>query len=148
MSTPALENPPFDETEPTYADSACPIAMFDERGAASQALPEAESQHDDKGYSRNTVKALGLIRGELQVEEGGVEKVMSFNEMANKASRRAASAFFFELLLLSTKDCIRVTQEAPFENIEIRAKEKLWADQRGFSVAPTSIGGSGSQSQV
>ena len=84
MSTPALENPPFDESEPTYADSACPIAMFDERGAASQAPPEAEGQHDDKGYSRNTVKALGLIRGELQVEEGGAEKVMSFNEMANK----------------------------------------------------------------
>lgn len=84
MSTPALENPPFDETEPTYADSACPIATFDERGAPSQAPAEAEAQRDDKGYSKNTVKALGLIRGELQVEEGGAEKVMSFNEMANK----------------------------------------------------------------
>jgi len=84
MSTPALENPPFDESEPTYADSTCPIAMFDERGAPSQAQAEAEGQGDSKGYSRNTVKALGLIRGELQVEEGGAEKVMSFNEMANK----------------------------------------------------------------
>lgn len=84
MSTPALENPPFDETEPTYADSACPIATFDERGAPSQAPAEAEAQRDDKGYSKNTVKALGLIRGELEVEEGGAEKVMSFNEMANK----------------------------------------------------------------
>ena len=166
MSTPALENPPFDETEPTYADSTCPIAMFDERGASSQAPSEGETQRDGKGYSRNTIKALGLIRGELQVEEGGAEGVMSFNEMANKvnmvpdhpanhtvtnspfqASRRAASAFFFELLVLSTKDCIRVTQEEPFENIEIRAKDKLWADQRGLSVAPTSsLGGSGSQS--
>jgi len=147
MSTPALENPPFDETEPTYADSTCPIAMFDEKGAPSQAPPETETQRDDKGYSRNTIKALGLIRGELQVEEGGAEKVMSFNQMANKASRRAASAFFFELLLLSTKDCIRVNQEAPFENIEIRAKDKLWADQRSSSVAPaSSIGRSGSQS--
>jgi len=86
IPTPALEseNLPFDETEPTYADSTCPIALFDERGAASQAPPEVEGQHDDKGYSRNTIKALGLIRGELQVEEGGAEKVMSFNEMANK----------------------------------------------------------------
>jgi len=74
---------------------------------------------------------------------------MSFNEMANKASRRAASSFFFELLLLSTKDCIRVSQEAPFENIEIRAKDKLWADQRGLSAAPaSSMVGGGSQSQV
>jgi len=83
MSTPALENPPLDEGEPTYADVTCPIATFDERGA-SQALPEVEAQHDGKGYSRNTIKALGLIRGELQVEEGGAEKVMGFNEMANK----------------------------------------------------------------
>ena len=86
MSTPALENPPFDETEPTYADLTCPIAMFDERGAPSQVPPEAEVQRDGKGYSKNTVKALGLIRGDLQVEEGGAEKVMSFNEMANKVS--------------------------------------------------------------
>ena len=83
MSTPALENP-LEETEPTYADSACPIAMFDERGAPSQAQSEAEGQRDDKGYSRNTIKALGLIRGELQVEDDGAEKVMSFNEMTNK----------------------------------------------------------------
>ena len=84
MSTPALENPPFDETEPAYADLACPIAMFDERGGPSQAPSEPETQRDGKGYSRNTIKALGLIRGELQVEEGGSENVMSFNEMANK----------------------------------------------------------------
>jgi len=145
MSTPALE----EESGHVYADVTCPIATFDERGAPLQVPSEAEVQHDGKGYSKNTVKALGLLRGELQVEEGAAENVMSFNEMATKASRRAASAFFFELLLLSTKDFIRVTQEGPFENIEIRAKEKLWADRRGSSVAPTSsIGGSGSQSQV
>ena len=84
MSTPALENPPFDEAEPTYADLTCPIAMFDERGAPSQVPPETETQLDGKGYSKNTAKALGLIGEELQVEEGGAEKVMSFNEMANK----------------------------------------------------------------
>jgi len=69
-----------------------------------------------------------------------------FTHPLHQASRRAASAFFFELLLLSTKDYIKVTQEEPFENIEIRAKEKMWADQRGLSVPPTSsIGGSQSQ---
>jgi len=47
---------------------------------------------------------------------------------------------------LTTKDCIKVTQEEPFEDIEIRAKEKLWADQQGFSAAPpSSIVGSQSQ---
>ena len=43
-----------------------------------------------------------------------------------KASRRAASAFFFELLVLTTRDCVNVSQEASFGNIEIRGKQKLW----------------------
>ena len=43
-----------------------------------------------------------------------------------QASRRAASAFFFELLVLGTRDCIKLTQSKAFENIEIRGKAKLW----------------------
>jgi cohesin complex subunit SCC1 len=55
-----------------------------------------------------------------------------------QASRRAASAFFFELLVLSTRDCVKVDQQTPFEDIEIRAKDKLWERQRHASAAPSS----------
>jgi cohesin complex subunit SCC1 len=43
-----------------------------------------------------------------------------------QASRRAASSFFFELLALGTRDCLKLSQSAPYENIEVRAKDKLF----------------------
>lgn len=162
MSTPAIENAVFDDELETYADASCPIALFDERGSQSQSQKESEaSQSDGKDYSRNTVKALNVIRKELQPadEDDETEKLLSFNKMSEKvrsalmiftgplanetpqASRRAASSFFFELLVLGTRDCVKLSQSGPFENIEVRGKDKLWARQRHSSVAPSIVGG-------
>lgn len=160
MSTPAIENGVFDDEQETYADASCPIALFDERSSQSQSQKESEaSQSDGKDYSRNTVKALNIIRKELQPAENDdeEEKVMSFNKMSEKvsfplilralahivcqASRRAASSFFFELLVLGTRDCVKLSQNGPFENIEIHGKDKLWARQRHSSVTASIVGG-------
>ncbi|KAL1744646.1 Rec8 like protein-domain-containing protein [Schizophyllum fasciatum] len=148
FSTPAFQ---FEEEGETFADAACPIAAFDSRSALQEG-------HEGRGYSRNTAKALSIVRRELRVTDGegdvdaegepeeGAEgqagadaKVLSFNRMAQGASRRAAAAFFFELLVLATRDCVKVEQPAPFENIEVRAKERLWERQVGRqgSVAPS-----------
>ncbi|KAI0085154.1 Rec8 like protein-domain-containing protein [Irpex rosettiformis] len=131
LSTPVPENAPLDEGEESYADVTCPIATFDDRSTQSQ---EANQHDDGKGYSKNTVKALRIIRQELQPTTEEPEKVMSFKKMSQKASRRAASSFFFELLVLGTRDCVKVSQAAPHDNIEIRAKDKLWERQRHTSV--------------
>ena len=67
-----------------------------------------------------------------------------------QASRRAAAAFFFELLVLGTRDCVKLGQEEPYANIEVRAKDKLWERQRHNSVAPSvssALRPAGSQSQ-
>lgn len=136
LSTPAPENAPFDDGAETYADAACPIAAFDDRSA--QAQEQADRAEDGRGYSKNTVKALRVVRQELQPEPAqDVEKVLSFNRMADKASRRAAAAFFFELLVLGTRDCVKLDQAAPYANIEVRAKDKLWERQRHSSIAPS-----------
>lgn len=144
LSTPALDNAIFDDERETYADLSCPIALFDERGSQSQRDSDSQSdgKSDGKDYSRNTVKALTVIRKELQVEtDEDEDKVMSFNKMSEKASRRAAASFFFELLVLSTRDCVKLSQSGPFENIEVRAKDKLWARQLHSSVAPSIVDG-------
>ncbi|EIN11635.1 hypothetical protein PUNSTDRAFT_111715 [Punctularia strigosozonata HHB-11173 SS5] len=141
LSTPAL----FDDAEPSYADASCPIASFDSRPSqqsqqtSSELDRDAEVVDEGKGYSRNTVKALGLIRRELRptAEDEEADKVLSFEQLSHKASRRAASSFFFELLVLATRDCVKVTQDEPFANIEVRAKDKLWERQRHGSVAPS-----------
>ncbi|KAI0705062.1 Rec8 like protein-domain-containing protein [Cerioporus squamosus] len=142
-----LSTPPpdvFEEGDESHADATCPIAMFDDRVAASQSQGQSqaptEASDDGKGYSKNTVKALTVIRRELQpsADEPEADKYMSFNDMAQKASRRAAAAFFFELLVLGTRDCVKLTQPEPFANIEVRAKDKLWERQRHGSMAPSS----------
>jgi cohesin complex subunit SCC1 len=127
-STPALE-----EGDETYADLECPIVAFDTK--ASSQVSESDST-DGKGYSKNTIRALGIIRKDLEPVEGE-EKVMSFKYMATKATRRAAAAFFFELLVLGTRDCVQLSQPASFENIEVRSKAKLWERQRHGSIAPS-----------
>ncbi|KAK7035505.1 sister chromatid cohesion protein 1 [Paramarasmius palmivorus] len=140
LSTPA---PDFDEGEGSYADASCPIAVFDSRPMTQTqtqtqgAIEEEPVDTEGKGYSRNTIKALSIIRRELRPTEGeSEEKVLSFQRFATKASRRAAASFFFELLVLSTRDCIKVSQEGPFENIEVRAKEKLWERQSQHHDSP------------
>jgi len=138
LSTPTVEG---EEGEETYADMTCPIVSFE----GSSQTQETSSDGEGTGYSKNTVKALGIIRNELRPEgrEDEGEHVMSFRKMSEKASRRAASAFFFELLVLGTRDCVKLSQSAPFENIEIRAKDKLWERQRHGSIAPSIVSARG-----
>ncbi|KIY44387.1 hypothetical protein FISHEDRAFT_51390, partial [Fistulina hepatica ATCC 64428] len=142
--TPGVGEPMFEEEDMSYADASCPIAAFDDR-SDSQRSSESQRQPvgEGKGYSRNTVKALGIVRRELRPVEGEEveDRVMSFNKMAIKASRRAAASFFFELLVLATRDSITVSQSAPFENIEVRARDKLWERHMlSGSTAPSDFG--------
>ncbi|KAF9070059.1 Rec8 like protein-domain-containing protein [Rhodocollybia butyracea] len=145
MSTPAAHGDVFPEEgdDEHSANAACAISAFDAQ-TQTQAGTEKDVQAVDT-YSKNTVKAISVIRRELQPMEGDEEeKVMSFRKMADKASRRAAASFFFELLVLGTRDCISVTQAAPFDNIEVKAKDKLWEVQheqasRMGSVAPSEL---------
>ena len=77
----------------SYGDSTCPISTFDVRqptqpsqpGDVDQEQPEI-AEHDTHGYSKNTMKALGLIRKELQpgLEDEAEQKMLSFTKMSHK----------------------------------------------------------------
>jgi cohesin complex subunit SCC1 len=98
MSTPAPDGIPVDDFEDSYAGMGCPIAMFDIKSqfqTQGTQDPEKEPEVPDtdaKGYSKNTVMALGIIRRQLQPvarsEHQAREKVMSFNRMADKVYLR------------------------------------------------------------
>lgn len=82
-----LSTPFGDEGEETYADLECPIAVFDMKGQSQASETPSASSQDGKGYSKNTMKALGLVRGELQPsdeDDEDVEKIMSFKKMTHK----------------------------------------------------------------
>ena len=78
----------------SYGDSTCPISTFDVRQPTQPSQPADVEQppeiteHDKHGYSKNTMKALGLIRKELQpgLEEEAEQKVLSFTKMSHKVS--------------------------------------------------------------
>jgi len=91
-------------------------------------LDDGDTLDNNEGYSKNTIKALGLMRNELQPDGDEISqaKTMSFKKMTTNASRRAASSFFFELLVLGTRDCIQVSQKKQFSDIQIQAKGRLW----------------------
>ena len=92
LSTPAAD---LAEDLETYADVDCPIAAFDVRPSQTQSntqgLPQEEQNDGDevdqkKGYSKNTVKALSIIRKELDpaLSPNGSEKVLSFAHLSEK----------------------------------------------------------------
>lgn len=113
-------------------DTDHPLAMFDSRRTESQSVNETPtksvtSSEARGGYSKNTGMAMGLLRKELEAIEEA-DKVVEFDKLADRASKRAASAFFFEMLVLGTKDCVRIQQDSPFEGIKIRAKPALFEE--------------------
>ena len=114
-----------------------PLAMFDPRRSDSASQLDTPSKQsaagsDERhGYSKNTGMAMGLLRKELEEIEGETkteERTTSFKKTAEGASKKAASAFFFELLVLGTRDCVRMEQTRAFEDITIRSKPRLFQE--------------------
>jgi cohesin complex subunit SCC1 len=127
------------------------LAMF-EKDATAESQSQVQStptkslisepvSRSSAGYSKNTGMAMGLLRREIEAIEDE-DKVVGLAQIADKvcypvhthgkangqASKRAASAFFFELLVLGTRDAIKLGQKTAFGDIDIRAKDKLFAE--------------------
>ena len=62
----------------------------------------------------------------VEVDEETEEKKLSFAKISTNASRRAAAGFFFEMLVLGTKDCVKLQQDEAYGDIKVSAKDKLW----------------------
>ncbi|KAK9765755.1 sister chromatid cohesion protein 1 [Basidiobolus ranarum] len=88
--------------------------------------PEAGTE---AAFSKSTVKTMHLLRTEIQkAADPGMEKSTSlkYRNIAGNATRTDAVKFFFELLVLSTKDVVKVKQSEPYGDIEITPKDKLF----------------------
>lgn len=47
-------------------------------------------------------------------------------DFTTQASKRAAASFFFELLVLGTRDCVKLDQPERYGDISVQAKPKLF----------------------
>ncbi|GAA6056272.1 hypothetical protein JCM3770_007287 [Rhodotorula araucariae] len=98
-----------------------------------RAAAEAESVVTQKSgsislQSRNTRKAVRVLKEQLAADvdaEQPEEQKVEFTQIAQKASRRAAASFFFELLVLSSADVVKLNQPAAYGEIEVRGTQKL-----------------------
>jgi cohesin complex subunit SCC1 len=107
-------------------DGEYKLAAFSGQGDDSQSQSVSSTpSKSQSGASKTTVLAVDLLRHELG--EPDAHKSVQFDELARGANKRAASAFFFELLVLGTKDAVKLEQHKAFGNISVQAKDKLWA---------------------
>lgn len=87
----------------TYDDLGCPIGIFDLRPQgdkqSGETQPEAQAESEVqegvmKGFSKNTVRALGIVQRELAEDAfGGEDKALSFektSQKVNEISRQTA----------------------------------------------------------
>ena len=141
LSTPDID----DQYDSITATSSNPLAGFDARPAEDQPDEVAaaiasseEAEANTQGWSKNTVRAVRVVRSQLSAAEDEEtappfveDKKISFAKISDKASRRAAAGFFFEMLVLGTKDCVKLQQDDAYGDIKIEAKPKLWQTTAG-----------------
>jgi cohesin complex subunit SCC1 len=89
MSTPAPDGMFVEEGDETYADATCPISIFNVKPLTQTQGTENEAdpvENDSKGYSKNTVKALGIIRKSLKPvgDEEPQDKMLSFRAISDR----------------------------------------------------------------
>ncbi|CAG8688354.1 5576_t:CDS:10 [Acaulospora morrowiae] len=115
---------PDDEDQPSPSG----ITIFDQEETQEQ-------QNAETTFSKNTIKAMRLLRnkcreeiGEQIIEGSDISRTaaVSYDSVVGTAKRQDAVKLFFELLVLNTKDVIRVRQKEPYGDIEIICKNKLF----------------------
>jgi cohesin complex subunit SCC1 len=105
------------------------LRAFEGRLNADASNLAAETQASTQaGMSKNTTRAIKVLRKELQNEDEEESREVSFQKITANATRRAAAGFFFEVLLLGTKDTIKVEQQDSFGEIKIQARPGLWQE--------------------
>lgn len=112
------------ETRPADAFTT-PQEVAEQRRAAAAEDEAASRQASAQGWSKNTARAQRVLRSQLDASNVE-ESETSMNRIGQSASRRAAAGFFFELLVLGTKDQLKLDQEEPYSDIKIKAKSALW----------------------
>lgn len=100
----------------------------DEEGQDEEEADEeaAAATTGTSGISRNTIKAVGMLRENLVQEKDSA----IFNSVLGPNPNKSTKVkMFFEMLVLATKDAVKLEQDAPFQDITVVAKNGLFDSQ-------------------
>ncbi|TFK61622.1 hypothetical protein BDN72DRAFT_828138 [Pluteus cervinus] len=117
---------PVDIGLPPMRRSPAAVSVSGVSMAPSVVVPESEVTGVEE------FDVLGLLKTDLRSEEGDEEeRVVNWNELVGKVktSRHVAAVFFYQLLVLGTRDNVKLSQEVAYGDIEVRAKDGLWAQR-------------------
>lgn len=84
--------------------------------------PQTQMESQTQVASINTKEAVQQIRDTL---DASPTSNITFEGLAAGSTKAAASELFFQVLLLASKDAIKVTQTAPYEAIDITSRPSL-----------------------
>ncbi|GMK57083.1 hypothetical protein CspeluHIS016_0309230 [Cutaneotrichosporon spelunceum] len=141
---PEFGTPRYPSLAPSRAESiARAVQVHDTSGPPLAIFDGGESEQGSQfgngsgGFSKTTGMAMGVLRREIEAIEStlGEGEGVTFARVARGASKRAASQFFFELLVLGTRDAVGLKQERAYGEIELVAKPGLWAESTEESVS-------------
>lgn len=110
MPTPELDTAEvLVDVPPSY-----PLQAFDSRA------PDTATDTETETVPVRTRRAAHVLRTTMEAEK------ISFHALDAQATRRAAAGFFFELLSLGTRGCVRLHQTHAYGDIHIEAKPALY----------------------
>lgn len=99
---------------------AAPVSPTEPLAAFEQRAREQPRDASLASWDASTLQAAHVLKSMMHEER------TTFQTLAQRASRRAAAGFFFEMLVLGTKDCVRLEQAEPYGDVAIAAKPALY----------------------
>ncbi|KAL7750934.1 sister chromatid cohesion protein 1 [Sorochytrium milnesiophthora] len=86
---------------------------------------ETDSSQAASGFSKNTEKTVQFLRQQFAEQEG--QRPLRSDTLMKDATKSQAAKFFYEMLLLSTKDMLKLEQQDAFGPVVVHAKAALHA---------------------
>ncbi|WFD43781.1 sister chromatid cohesion protein 1 [Malassezia psittaci] len=113
LSTPEAEDGDSSAWQPRPVSATEPLAVFETR------VREASKSDSQQHWDASTLQAMHVLKSTMHDQHS------TFQTLAHNASRRAAAGFFFELLVLGTKNCVKLEQSEAYGDIDIVAPTPL-----------------------
>jgi cohesin complex subunit SCC1 len=88
-------------------------------GAGESALGSSMST-----WNARTAKVFEILKDQFSESKG---QTVSFRDISQGVSRRTAAGSFLEILQLKTWGLVDMKQDIPYEDIQLRPTQKLWA---------------------